>query len=342
MSEISCPTFCSNQGHHWILICLLRELSGLVFKTFKNRHHTTSLGYLSPCMIVLVGQNILLASSLNLCFNICLLSLILWHMPVCWVWLLLPVLFVRTGRLMLGPPKSLPFCRLSKPHSLLTELSPQPQALLWPLQNHGSLISSLYWGDQNRTQGFKRDLLGAEQKGIITSLDVLAALLFIQTRMLLAFLLPGDVAGSCPVCCSPGPLGLFGRAAPQPLPLQCLKHEIIALFIWTQITREMDINSPQKHLNPDVFKGQNQDSVLNKTRIVHISLCELVAWNRSLANISTLSTGIQTKRCLNHGIFTNYFVANILIRTPGEMVKLCFLKWFLVFTALSKGHFLTT
>lgn len=188
MSEISCPTFCSNQGHQWALISLLRELSSLVFKTFKNRDHTTSLGYLSACMIVLVSQNILLASSLNLCFNICCLSPILWHMPLCWVWLQFPEeLFVRTGRLLLGPLKASLSAgwASSTPRPLLTELGLQPQPLQWPLQNPSSLILSLYWGGQNWTQGYKCDLLGAEQRGIITSLDLLAALLFIQTKMLL-------------------------------------------------------------------------------------------------------------------------------------------------------------
>lgn len=128
-------------------------------------------------------------------------------------------------------PHSLPFLQAEQaplPHPLLRARPPAPTTLVI-LQNPGSLITSLNWGRQNWTQSYKSDLLGAEQKGIIPSLD--AALFFTQTRMLLAVFVARDVAGSCPVYCSPGPLGLFGRAAPQPLPLQCLKHEIIALFI---------------------------------------------------------------------------------------------------------------
>lgn len=79
------------------------------------RDHTASLGYLSPCMIVLVGQSIFLISSLNLCFNICLLSLILWHMlslaPVPWGTL------CKDWKAAVRSHHSLPFCRLSKPHS---------------------------------------------------------------------------------------------------------------------------------------------------------------------------------------------------------------------------------
>lgn len=98
------------------------------------------------------------------------------------------------------------------PHSL------QLQSLQWPLQNPRSLITPVL-GEQNWTQGYKCHLLGAEQKGIITSLGVLAALCSHTPGCSWLSLLPGVVARSCPVCCSPAPLGLFGRAAPLPLPL---------------------------------------------------------------------------------------------------------------------------
>lgn len=109
-------------------------------------------------------------------------------MPLHWVWLQFPEeLFIRTGRLLLGPPKASLSAGWASPtpHPLLTELSLQPQPLQWPLQNPSSLILSLSWGDQNWTQGYKCDLLAAEQRGIITSLDLLAALLFIQTEVFL-------------------------------------------------------------------------------------------------------------------------------------------------------------
>lgn len=85
-------------------------------------------------------------------------------------------------------PQSLPFCRLSKLHSSLSAHRARPPA---PTTSVASAkpqffnIVLVLGGGQNWTQGYKCDLLGAEQRGIITSLDLLAALLFIQTKMLL-------------------------------------------------------------------------------------------------------------------------------------------------------------
>lgn len=106
MSEVSCPTSCSNQGHWQGLIRLLRALFSLVLNTSKDRDQTTSL---LPCMIALVGKRFFLYPFWTSCFNVCLLSLILCHIPLWWVWLYFPAdLLVSTGRLLLGPPKASP------------------------------------------------------------------------------------------------------------------------------------------------------------------------------------------------------------------------------------------
>ena len=149
MSEVSCPTSCSNQGHQWGLIRLLRALSSLVLKTSKDRDHTTSLDYLLPCMIVLVGQKIFFTSSLNFSFQ---------HMPVVshslphtTVMSLAPLPWrppCKYWKVPVRSPQSLPFHRLSKPHSLTLS----SQSLASSLNHFGglcrthssSLVSFLY------------------------------------------------------------------------------------------------------------------------------------------------------------------------------------------------------
>lgn len=236
-------------------------------------------------MIVLVGQSILLVSSLNLCFNICLLSLILWHMPLL---TLAPVplgILYKDWKAAARSPHSLPFLQAEQaplPHTLLRARPPAPTTSV-ALQNPGSSITSLNWEDQNRTQSYKCDLLGAEQKGIILSLD--AALLFTQTRMLLAV----SVAGGCGWFMSSL---LFTRTS-GPFWQGCSSASAIAVL--------KACNNCLVYLNTDYKKNRCKKSaeapkpcvqrlqprfVLKKTRILHMSLCELVAWNRSLSLIS--------------------------------------------------------
>lgn len=68
----------SKQGQLWGQTWLLRNLSSLVLKTFKDGDYRNSLGILFQCLAVLAMKKFLFISGLNRsCFNLCLLSLIL-------------------------------------------------------------------------------------------------------------------------------------------------------------------------------------------------------------------------------------------------------------------------
>jgi len=91
-------------------------------------------------------------------------------------------------------------------------------ALLWTHFNRS--VSLLYWGLHIGTQYSRCILTSAEEKGRITSRDLLTTLLLMQPRIWLALTgLLGHIAGSCPAC---HPL-----VTPSPFQQSC------ALFFYT-------------------------------------------------------------------------------------------------------------
>ena len=114
------------------------------------------------------------------------------------------------------PPRLL-FSRLNSPSSLSPSSlercsSPFPiaVALHWTLSSLS--LSLLSWGAQHRTQPSRGGLTSAEQRGRISSLDLLATLLLVQPRTPLAFF-----AASASTWCPPGPSlqSCFPAAHPQ-------------------------------------------------------------------------------------------------------------------------------
>lgn len=103
----SSPNFCSKQGQP-------RSLSSLVLKTSRNRDCTTSVSNLLHCLTVLMGDKVLLISTLNLSYIktcSCLSCRPLWR-----AWLLLLNNFFRLLRnfsLLDAPKPTLPHAELA-------------------------------------------------------------------------------------------------------------------------------------------------------------------------------------------------------------------------------------
>jgi len=144
----------------------------------------------TQCSTTLTAKSIFLCLSGISCVSICAHCLLCFQWaPLRRVWLRLLYsphqVFMHTGKIplsllfsRLNSPSTLSFClyvRCSKPSVILMALS-------WPCPNMS--MSLLYWGAQSWTQ-YSRCLTSAEWRGRITSLDLLAALLLMQPRMLM-------------------------------------------------------------------------------------------------------------------------------------------------------------
>lgn len=101
--DVFSPTSSSKQGQLWGQVNLLRTFCRWVLKTSKSGASITSLGSLLHCCVFLVGKrfvNRLNLSDLKLCLPPCTTRSSLQ---------LSPLYFCSTGRLLLDPPKVMPF-----------------------------------------------------------------------------------------------------------------------------------------------------------------------------------------------------------------------------------------
>lgn len=171
------------------------------------------------------------------------------------------------------------------PHPLLRARCPatSSQPLQWPLQNPRSLIISLNWGDQNWTPGYKCDLLGAEQNGIITSLDVLAALLSIHTRMLLAVFVARECGWFLSSLLFTRTSGTFWQGCSLASITAMLKAWNNCLVYLNTDYKGNGYMKSAEASKPWCVQRLHPRFLLNKISILCMSLCELVAWNRSLS-----------------------------------------------------------